>query len=221
VANPHRYGFKFRKNRWGGDVPEIHTGFIASGYTPNETGATTCNLNIGDPVRRLDTGAFVLATPGELDDDDASERTYGIIQGFPQVLSGGAVRPNSFYPTNTVYGTNLQNQTLVQVIPVEGALWEIDTATTSSSFDTLAEYQAVFGAVCSFSYTQINTTTSNPKANPMAVLSFGESTIVRQLRVEGLGAGASQYDLTLAQVPLLVSFNQVQASPWRTAGSLE
>jgi len=221
MANPHRYGFRFRKNRWGGDVPEIHTGFIASGYAPNETGATTCNLNIGDPVRRLDTGAFVLTVPGELDDDDANERTYGIIAGFPQVLISGAVRPNAFYPTGTVYGTNLNNQTLVQVIPVEGSLWEIDTATTSSSFDTLAEFQAIFGAVCSFSYTQINTTTSNPKANPMAVLSFGESTIVRQLRVEGLGAGASQYDLTLANVPMLVSFNQVQASPWRTAGSLE
>lgn len=221
MANPHRYGFRFRKNRWGGDVPEIHTGFIASGYAPNETGATTCNLNIGDPVRRLNSGAFVLTVPGELDDDDANERTYGIIAGFPQVLISGAVRPNAFYPTGTVYGSNLTAQTLVQVIPVEGCLWEIDTATTSASFDTLAEYQAIFGTVCSFSYTQINTTTNNPKANPMAVLSFVESTETRQLRVEGLGAGASQYDLTLANVPLLVSFNQVQASPWRITGNQE
>ncbi len=221
MANPHRYGFRFRKNRWGGDVPEIHTGTLANGYTPNVTGATTCNLNIGDPVRRLNSGHFALVEPGELDDDDANERVYGIVAGFPQVLIGGGVRPNAFYPTNTVYGTNLQNQTILQIIPAEGCLWEIDTATTSASFDTLAEYQAVFGSVCSFSYTQINSTTSNPRANPMAVLSFVESTEVRQLRVEGLGAGASQYDLTLANVPLLVSFNQVQASPWRITGNQE
>lgn len=221
MANPHRYGFRFLKNRWGGDTPEVYTGFFASGYTPNVTGATTCNVNIGDPVRLMDSGAFQLTEPGELDDDDANERTFGIVCGFPQVLINGAVRPNAYYPTNTVYGTNLNNQTIVQVIPVEGCVWEIDTATTSSSFDTKAEFQAVIGSVARFTYTQINSTTANPKANPMLELSFGESTVVRQLRVVGLGRGFEQYDLTLANVPLQVVFNQVQASPWRTAGSQE
>lgn len=221
MANPHRYGFRFLKNRWGGDTPEIHTGFLASGYTPNVTGATTCNLNIGDPVRRMNSGAFQLVEPGELDDDDANERTFGIVAGFPQVLINGAVRPNAYYPTNTVYGTNLNAQTIVQVIPVEGCVWEIDTATTSSSFDTKAEFQAILGAVATFSYTQINTTTPNPKANPMLVLSFGESTETRQLQVVGLGRGFDQYDLTLANVPLQVVFNQVQASPWRITGNQE
>lgn len=220
MPNPHRYGFRFLKNRWGGDTPEVYTGFFASGYTPNVTGATTCNANIGDPVKMLDSGAFELLTPGELDDDDADERAFGIICGFPQVLINGAVRPNAFYPTNTVYGTNLNAQTLVQVIPVEGCVWEIDTATTSSSFDTKAEFQAVIGSVARIVYSQINTTTTNPKANPMLELSFGESAFVRQLRVVGLGRGFEQYDLTLANVPLQVVFNQVQASPWRTAGSL-
>ena len=221
MANPHRYGFRFLKNRWGGDTPEIYTGFFASGYQPNVTGATTCNVNIGDPVRRMNSGAFQLVEPGELDDDDANERTFGIVAGFPQVLINGAVRPNAYYPTLTVYGTNLNAQTLVQVIPVEGCVWEIDTATTSSSFDTKAEFQAIIGGVCTFSYTQINTTTSNPKANPMAVLSFGESTETRQLQVVGLGRGSEQYDLTLANVPLQVVFNQVQASPWRITGNQE
>ncbi len=221
MANPHRYGFRFLKNRWGGDTPEIHTGFFASGYTPNVTGATTCNVNVGDPVRRMNSGAFQLTEPGELDDDDANERTYGIVVGFPQVLISGGVRPNGFYPTATVYGSNLNAQTLVQVIPVEGCVWEIDTATTSSSFDTKAEFQAIIGGVCTFSYTQINSTTSNPKANPMAVLSFGESTETRQLQVVGLGRGFDQYDLTLANVPLQVVFNQVQASPWRITGNQE
>jgi hypothetical protein len=169
----------------------------------------------------LDSGAFELATPGELDDDDADERVFGIICGFPQVLINGAVRPNAYYPTGTVYGSNLNAQTQVQVIPVEGCVWEIDTATTSASFDTKAEFQAVIGAVASFNYTQINTTTTNPKANPQLVLSFAESTAVRQLRVHALGRGFEQYDLTLANVPLQVVFNQVQASPWRTAGSLQ
>jgi len=221
MANPHRYGFRFLKNRWGGDTPEVYTGFFANAYQPNVTGATTCNVNIGDPVRMMNTGAFQLTEPGELDDDDANERTFGIVCGFPQVLINGAVRPNAYYPTLTTYGTNLNAQTLVQVIPVEGCVWEIDTATTSASFDTKAEYQAIINSVCSFSYTQINTTTSNPKANPMAVLSFVESTETRQLRVVGLGRGFDQYDLTLANVPLQVVFNQVQATPWRITGNQE
>lgn len=220
MANPHRYGFRFLKNRWGGDTPEITTGFLASGYQPSN-GAVTVNLNIGDPVKRLDSGAFALATPGELDDDDADERVFGVVAGFPQVLINGAVRPNAYYPSGTVYGSNLDAQTLVQVIPAEGAVWEIDTATTSSSFDTKAEFQAIIGSVARIVYSAINTTTVNPKANPFIELSFGESTIVRQLRVVGLGRGFEQYDLTLANVPLQVTFNQVQASPWRTAGSLE
>ncbi len=221
MANPHRYGFRFLKNRWGGDTPELYTGFFANAYTPNVTGATTCNVNAGDPVRMMNSGAFQLTEPGELDDDDANERTFGIVVGFPQVLISGGVRPNAFYPTGTVYGTNLNAQTLVQVIPVEGCVFEIDTATTSASFDTKAEFQAIINSVCSFSYTQINTTTNNPKANPMAALSFAESTETRQLRVVGLGRGFDQYDLTLANVPLQVVFNQVQASPWRITGTQE
>lgn len=221
MANPHRYGFRFLKNRWGGDTPEIYTGFFASGYTPNVTGATTCNANIGDPVKLKDAGTFELVTPGDGSTDDAAERTFGIIAGFPQVLINGAVRPNAYYPTGTVYGSNLNAQTIVQVIPVEGCVWEIDTATTSSSFDSKAEFQAVIGAVADWTYTQINTTTPNPKANPMLALSFAESTTVRALRVVGLGRGFEQYDLTLANVPLQVVFNQVQASPWRIVGSQE
>lgn len=219
MANPHRYGFRFLKNRWGGDTPEIYTGFLASGYQPSN-GAVNVNLNIGDPVKQLDDGSLALAIPGEADDDDADERVFGVVAGFPQVLINSNVRPNAFYPGGTVYGTNLNNQTLVQVIPAEGCVWEIDTATTSSSFDTKTEFQAVIGAVARIVYTALNTTTANPKANPMIELSFGESTIVRQLRVVGLGRGFEQYDLTLASVPLQVVFNQVQASPWRTAGSL-
>lgn len=221
MANPHRYGFRFLKNRWGGDTPEAYTGFLASGYAPAGSGLTSPNLNIGDPVKLKDAGTFELVTAGDGSTDDAAERTFGIVCGFPQVLINGGVRPNAYYPTGTVYGSNLNAQTLVTVIPVEGCVWEIDTATTSSSFDTKAEFQAVIGAVADFTYTQINTTSANPKVNPMLALSFAESTTVRALRVVGLGRGFDQYDLTLANVPLQVVFNQVQASPWRTAGSVE
>lgn len=220
MANPHRYGFRFLKNRWGGDTPEIYTGFLASAYQPNN-GSVSVNLNIGDPVKQLNDGSLALLTAGELEDDDADERCFGVVAGFPRVLINGNPRPNAFYPGGTVYGSNLDNQTIVQVIPAEGCVWEIDTATTSSSFDTKAEFQAVIGAVARVVYSAINTTTSNPKANPMIELSFTESTNIRQLRVVGLGRGFEQYDLTLANVPLQVVFNQVQASPWRTAGGLE
>jgi hypothetical protein len=220
MANPHTYGFRLRKNRWGGDVPEIETGFLASGYQPNN-GAVDCNLNIGDPVQRLDSGAFQLVPAGSGDTDAANERVYGIVAGFPQVLINGAVRPNAFYPGATAYGSNLQNQTLVSVIPVEGCVWELDTATTSSSFDTKAEFQAVIGAVARIVYSALGTGTANVKANPLLELSFAESTAVRQLRVVALGSRFEQCDLTLASVPLQVVFNQVQASPWQTAGSLQ
>jgi hypothetical protein len=226
MANTHRYGFRFVKNRWAGDTPEVVTRKIASGYTPNVTGATTCNLNIGDPVYLDDSGNANLLVPGTTTtaDDQVTQRCFGVIAGFPQMLINGAVRPNAFYPTGTVYGTNYNNRTLVTIIPAEGNVFEIDTdAAGSSSFDTRSEWESAIGGTAAVVYSQINTTGTNPKANPL----FGASGLTqavanfRQLRLVGVGAWSEAIDFTAANMPVQVVFNLIQAAPWRTTAGYD
>ena len=226
MANPHRYGFRFVKNRWGGDTPEIVTHKILSGYAPNVTGATTCNLNIGDPVYISDLGNATLLDPGTTTtaDNQVTQRAYGVIAGFPQMLISGAVRPNSFYPTATAYGTNYNNRTLVSLIPVEGAVFEIDTdAAGSSSQDTREEFESMVSSCAAIVYSQINTTSSNPKANPMLDVSDITKAVAdfRQLRIVGVGSLSENVDYTITNVPLRVVVNLVQHSPFRTTAGFD
>src|ERR1043165_8713844 len=98
MANPHRYGFRWIKSEFGGDTPQIVTRKIASAYQPNN-GSVGVNLNIGDPVYLDDSGNAVLLVAGSTTtaDDQVTQRCFGVVAGFPQMLINGALRPNSFY----------------------------------------------------------------------------------------------------------------------------
>src|SRR3972149_7279759 len=227
MANTHRYGFRFLRHLGGGDVPEVEVHPIASGYQPNTgTPNTDVNLNIGDPVTKLETGAVQLCTIGS-GDATTTERVYGIVVGFPQVLISGAIRPNAFYPGGTVYGSGLAPYTLqtkVAVIPVVGREFEVDTQLAGgASLNTHEERQAAVGSVATFVYSPINTTSSNPKANPLidepSLTNATASSL--QLRVNGIGRIDDKQDFTLANVALRVVFNAVQESPIRTAGGFD
>jgi hypothetical protein len=233
MANTHRYGFRFLKNRWGGDTPEVQTHFISSGYAANTgangSGGTACALNIGDPVQLVETstntagaGSIRLAPAGTGDTDTGTQRVYGIVVGFPQMLVSGAKRPNAVYPVGGVTYSADVNKTLVAVIPVEGAVWEVDVDTTSASFDTIGEYEAVIGQNCNYNFTTtLTVSTSNVKANPLATLSFtATAATIRQLRILGVGRLGDNIDFASASVPLQVLFNTVQTSPFRTEGGL-
>lgn len=226
MANTHRYGFRLLRNLWGGDTPEPETRPIASGYQPNTgTPNTNVNLNIGDPVSLLETGAVALTAPGGSNGiaTDGTESVYGIVVGIQQVLINGALRPSAYYPGGTVYGSGLvpySLQTLVKVIPVVGREFEIDCdAAGGSSLDSMEEFQGMIWAGADIVYSPINTTSANPKANPMLDISdlteaHGDS--VRQLRVTGIGRAGDTQDLTATNVTLRVVFNAVKESPFHT-----
>lgn len=223
MANFTRYGFRLVRQLWGGDTPEPETCFIASGYQPNTgTPNTNVNLNIGDPVTKLETGAIQLAAPGS-GAATTTERVYGIVAGFDAVLINGAVRPNAYYPGGTVYGSGFVPYTLAtkaRVIPVAGREWAIYTAAAGgSSLDSYEEWLAAIGATCNFKYTPINTTTVNPRANPLldeTTLTDAVASDAFQLRVQGIGRSGDTQDFTLAGVELRVVFNAVQESPFMT-----
>lgn len=222
MANNHRYGFRFVRNLWGGDTPEVVECPIASGYQPNN-GAVDCNLNPGDPVTRLESGAVQLAVAGS-GAATTTERVYGIFMGCKRVLIQGGIRPSNFYPGGTVYGTALAPytlQTMAIVMPVVGKEFEIDTAAAGgTSFDTYEEFQGLGGsAVANFSYSALDSGTSNVKANPLLDLTTVSEAVAddgRQLRIMGIGRLDDKQDFTLANVSLRVVFNAVQESPFVT-----
>jgi hypothetical protein len=157
-------------------------------------------------------------------DNQVTQQAFGVIAGFPQMLINGAVRPNAFYPTGTVYGTNYNNRTLVTLIPVEGCVFEIDTdAAGGSSFDTRSEFESAVGGCSAIVYSQLNTTGTNPKANPLISASGITQAVAnfRQLRIVGVGSMSESVDYTLTNVPLQVVFNLIQAAPWRTTAGYD
>lgn len=224
MPNQHRYGFRFVKNRWGGDTPETEVVRIASAYAPSN-GAVTCNLNIGDPIYKDDSGNAVLLPPGTTTtaDDQVTQRAYGVIVGFPQILIGGGIRPNGTYPTGTTYSSYAQ-RSLATVIPVEGCVWEIDTnAAGGSSRDTRSEFEDVLGGCAHIVYSALGTGTSNVKANPLINISGVTQAVAafRQLRIVGVGRLGDAIDYETTSVPLQVVFNLVQQSPWRTTAGFD
>lgn len=233
MANTHRYGFRPVKNRWSGDAFEPQTHFISSGYAANTgaagAGGTACNLNIGDPVQLVEAatntagaGSIRLCPPGTGDTDTGLQRVYGVVVGFPRVFISPGVRPNATYPTGGVTYTSDNNKTLVSVLPVEGIMWEIDVGTTSASFDTIQEYEAIITNTCNFNYASPLTIGANVKANPLATLSFSAvAATIRQLRVMGVGRAGDQIDYASAFVTLQVLFNTVQTSPFRIEGGVD
>lgn len=224
MANTHRYGFRWIKSEFGGDTPQIVTRKIASAYQPNN-GSVGVNLNIGDPVYLDDSGNAVLLVAGSTTtaDDQVTQRCFGVVAGFPQMLINGALRPNSFYVSGTVYGSVYANRTLVSIIPAPGNVFEIDTnAAGGTSFDTRSEFESIVGAGTHVVYSALGTATANPKANPLASTSFTQAVAnFRQLRVVGVGSASEAIDFESTNVPLQVVFNFVQQSPWRTTAGFD
>ncbi len=229
MANQHNYGFRFFRSLSGNDTPQIFTLPIASTYAPNTgvdgSGGTAVNLNIGDPVQLIDGGTLRLVQPGQatttavLDDN-----TFGIVAGFAQVKISGAIRPNGFYPSGTVYSGGIQGAeaTLVTVIPVKDNIFEIDAgAAPGASFDDQNEWASAVGKGAHFTYSVLTAGIGQPKANPLISTTFNSTTGISQLRIVGLSKLGGAQDYTAANVRLQVIFNAVQLTAPGVAMDIE
>lgn len=229
MPNQHNYGFRWYRSLSGADTPQVFTVPIASTYAPNTgvdgSGGTAVNLNIGDPVQFIDGGTVRLVQPGQatttavLDDN-----TFGVVVGFARVKISGAVRPNGFYPSGTVYtgGIGGQEATLVSVIPVKNNIFEIDAgAAPGTSFDDQSEWLGAVGKGAHFTYSVLTSGIGQPKANPLISTTFDSTTGVRQLRVVGVSKLGDTQDYAAANVRLQVIFNAVQLTAAGVASDIE
>lgn len=219
MANQHRYGFRFSRSISGNETPQTMTRPIASGYAPNTgangTGGTAVNLNIGDPIQLLNDGTVKLVQPGAtVDGTEIENRVFGVVAGFPRVLSGGYPRPNGFYVSGTATAVGTDTTTLCKFIPVEGNIFEIDCDTTGQP-TTKADWEADVGGTANFLYSPLTSGAGQPKANPLLDISdvTDSAAEINQLRIVGLGKGFDQQDPTQEFVSLEVVFNDTQIFP--------
>jgi hypothetical protein len=202
------YGFRWAKGYNGGvDFPQPIECFVASGASFDVNGgAQNVSLGVGDPVTRLSDGSVTLCAGSE--GGSGGVAVYGIVVAvqpyYDSVL--GAMRPSNILPDNVVYGTNLDRQSKVLVVPALAGAWEIDvddvvTATTE------AGYQAFVGENCDHVLTGV--VSVDVRAKPKLDIST-HATATSQWRIVSVSKSFDNQDFSGANVKLIVTCNEPQ-----------
>jgi hypothetical protein len=212
MNNAARYGFRYHSTMVGNSAgvkvsPE--PALFASAYQPAVNGSGNCNIGIGDPITGLATGMCQLAAGIEAA-AGAAEAIKGVIyQCLPQwSATQSAMVPGNVIQGGIVYGTNLERQTKALYVPVRDTVFEADVVNAGASFDTVAEFQAAYGA--NADHRNVFDATSL-RAVPQVDLATVAATTA-QWRIIGLSKSALNQDLTGTNAKLLVSCFEEQTA---------
>lgn len=218
--NVARYGFRYQGITAGVGHPKPIEVIVATGASFDVTGGTqNCALTAGDVVTKLSTGGVTLCAGNET----TPVAPYGVVIGVKPYYDStigqtGAMRPSSSLPSDIAWGTNLDRQSKLIVMPfLPGQLWEVDVddATTAT---TLAAYQAFIGENVSM----INTGAANdvpPRAKPKLDISTHNTTATLFFRIVGISQTLDNVDFSGANVKLLVEANVAQTPVYQDAGT--
>lgn len=202
--NRIEYGFRFYKNLYGGDGPQLQKGFCATAQSFDvNNGAANVSLRRGDPVVRLSTGGFALCDGNE--GAGGAVAPYGICMGIIQAYdaTSGRTLPADSLPSDIAWGTNLERQSLIWVCPVQSALWEIDCddATTAT---TEAAYQALLGGNANM---VLAGASGESYANPRLDISTVNTTNTLVWRIDMISPTRNNVDFSGNYVKLIVKPN--------------
>lgn len=215
--NAVKYGFRWATAHNGGkNMPQPEVCIVATGTSFDVNGgAQNVPLNIGDPVTRLSTGGVTLCDGSE--GGAGGLAVYGIVVGVLPYYdaAAGYMRPTNKLPDAVSYGTNLERQSKVLVVRAEAGRWEIDTDDTSTSYDTLAEFQAFQGENCDHILTGASGAVA---AFPRLDIS-GHGTATAQWRIIAVSPTAENQDFAGAYVKLVVEINEGQGPQFVATGS--
>ena len=197
-------GFKWIRSLTSATPPSAIPVRVASGYTGAINGGSTIDINIGDPVRLIADGTVVHAAGNE--GASGGEAIYGIVVNILPYWDGQRKVFGNRLPANTVYGSLLERQSMVEIYPAFGHVWEIDvddtvTATTESG------YVALIGSNCDHRFT----TGSEPKTNCLLDIST-TGTATAQWRVVNISGNMANQDFAGAGVRMLVTCNEPQVA---------
>lgn len=186
-------GFRWVRSESGVGKPPILELPVADAYATK--------LCRGDAVKFAADGSMQRAAA-------ADALIYGVVAGVKNFWDGTFRQRGSFVPASTTYGTDLTKQTLLQVIPVMGQIFEIDSNDSSTATTELA-YQALVNENCdhviesgslNISYMALNIST--------------HAITAKQWRIIGISKTLFNQDFTGNRVKLLVQCNQSEAVPY-------
>lgn len=199
-----RYGLRPIKGHFNSHPWSIQRMRVASGYSPTVSG-NNVNVNVGDVVKKVSDGTVALCAAGD--------QPYGVVDRIHPYFNGTRMTFGTNLPFNTVYGSNLERQSFVSIIPVENCIFEAvaDDKTTAT---TQATYTGYIGENVDL----INTgDTTNQTVNPMVDISTHNTTNTLTWRIVDI-APRVDIDFTGLYVPLYIAANYSQDAPFTILG---
>lgn len=207
--NKPMYGFRWSIGGNGRPHPAPLETFCVSAQSFDVNGgASNVGLGPGDLVTRLNSGGVKLCDG--IEGAGGIEIPYAVVVGVKPYYNAttGLMTPSYVLPSDVTYGTNLERQSRVLVVPVEWGLWEADCDTALAS---LAAFQLVVG----LNVNTINTGASgDTRARPELDISEAAVTATFHWRIEGISPIAENVDFTGTNVKLIVRANAAQSPPY-------
>lgn len=201
--NPAFYGFQWVKSRTGSGIPVLEVNSVASAYQA-APGGVNVDLNIGDPVKKVNDGTVALAAAGDA--------IFGIVYHIYPYWDGQKKVNNNRLPGGTTYGTNQDRESRVAIALFADNIFKI-VADDSSTATTLLAYRALVGENADITINQVS---GDTHAYPKLDIS-DHKTGTAQCRIVDIGYDVG-IDYTGANVPILVTGNEVQQAPFQTTG---
>ena len=197
--NGHIYGFRPVKTLHGDALPAVFRGAVASGYTGM--------ISVGDPVKRLSTGYWQLATNGAAFD--------GVCCRIFPYFNGTRMTFGTNLPSATTYGTNFERQSFIGIMPAQRTVFEAD-CDDATSITTYANYLDAVGENVDI---VIGNGASNVAANPLLDISTHATTNTLTMRIVGISELNFATDPAGTFFKLYVIPNLTSEAPWTATGT--
>lgn len=203
--NRQEYGFRWSVAANGRPLPNPFEMIVPSATSFDVNGgASNVALGPGDPVILLSTGGVDLCDGAE--GAGGALAPYGIVVGVGPYWDGTKMARGTTLPSDTTYGSVLERQSKVLVVPFDAGIWEIDCDDASTA-TTLAAYQAFIGENANYRF---DTTSGNTRAYPRLDISTHADTSTLVCNIVGISPTLNNQDFSGNYVKLLVRANVVQ-----------
>ena len=219
--NTHQYGFRWATSMNAVSQPKPVEMAVASGVSFTVSGnATNLNLQPGDPVKLQNDGTVTLM--GGNENSQTSNIGFGVVVGIGGQGYFNGTRPvrSPFIPSGVTYGTNVDRQSKVLVVPFSAGIWEIDCDDNVTATAYLA-YQALIGENCDHSLAPNTSgfTNAQVSANPVLnIASHAAATTTLSFRIWGVSQNFANQDFTGNYVKMLVQINKGAESLYTNVG---
>lgn len=216
--NTHVYGFRWANAFNSVSHPKPFEMAVASAANFTVSGdATNLNLNVGDPVKVNTDGTVSLC--GGNENGQTSQPGWGVVvgmggQGF---FNGTRMVRSPFLASGVTYGTNVDRQSKVLVVPFSAGTWEIDVDDNVTA-TTYLGYQAFIGENCDhrLAPNTIGFLDAQLAANPVLnIASHAAATTTLSMRIVGVSQNLANQDFSGTFVKMLVAINK-GAEPFYT-----